>query len=124
MNVSGGGAVTVIVDVPNFASLSIVIATVPPPMAVTSPALLTVAIDTSWLRHVNGRPVSVAPFASFTVALSCTVAFTAKDALGGATVTVATGTRALLLRFPDPVTVEGPGPHAFPENVNVMTFFA
>src|SRR5207253_8810384 len=68
-----------------------VIVAVPAVTPVTRPLLLfTVAADASEL-HTTVRPVNGLPPASFSVAVSCTVAFVKMLAVAGATVTVATG---------------------------------
>src|SRR5207253_3402919 len=70
-----------------------VIVAVPAVTPVTRPLLLfTVAADASEL-HTTVRPVNGLPPASFSVAVSCTVAFVKMLAVAGATVTVATGDR-------------------------------
>ncbi len=65
-----------------------------PPAAtpVTRPLLLTVASEVLPEVHVITRPVSTFPFASFVVAVSCTVWPAVTLAVAGATVTEATGT--------------------------------
>ena len=65
--------VTVMDDVPLFPSLVAVIVADPGVTPETSPELLTVATDVLLLDQVTVRPESVAPFASFGVAMSCTV---------------------------------------------------
>ncbi len=72
-----GMVLTVTDDVPVFPSLVAVIVTGPPrALPVTSPAASTVAIVASLVCHVTARPVSGLPFASFGVAVNCTVPFT------------------------------------------------
>src|SRR5713101_2714521 len=88
----GGGVVTVIAAVPLWPSLVAVIVAVPTAAPVTSPLAVTVATDVLELAQVTVRPVSGAPFASFGVAVSCTVDPTSTVADAGATVTEATGT--------------------------------
>src|SRR5439155_20771822 len=65
-----------------------------PPVAtpVTSPLPLTLAIARLLDCHVIVRPVNGLPFASFGVAVSCTVPPTGTLAVAGVTVTDATGT--------------------------------
>jgi hypothetical protein len=63
---------------------------------VTKPLADTVATRVSELVHVTERPVSVAPVASFTVAVSCCVAPTVMVAGEAVTVTVAAGTGSTL----------------------------
>ena len=60
-------------DVPLFPSLVAVIVAEPGVTPETSPELLTVATDVLLLDQVTDRPDSAAPFASFGVAMSCTV---------------------------------------------------
>src|SRR5207237_655083 len=85
------GAATVIAAVPLCPSLVAVIVADPAATPVTSPLLLTVAAAVLLLCQVTVRPVSVLPFASLRVAVSCCVwpSFSVADA--GATVTEATG---------------------------------
>src|SRR6266542_2086277 len=64
----------------------------PATLAVTSPLALTVAMVVLSLDHVTTRPDSGFPFASFGVAVSCTVWPACTLAVAGATVTDATGT--------------------------------
>src|SRR5437763_999950 len=98
------GAVTVTSDVPFTPSLVAVIVAVPAVTPVTRPLLLfTVAADASEL-HTTVRPVNGLPPASFSVAVSCTVAFVKMLAVAGATVTVATGTGVAVVT----VIVEAP----------------
>src|SRR5437870_9878924 len=87
-----GTCTTVMADVPLCPSLVAVIVAVPATFPVTSPLELTVAIAVLPLTQLTVRPVSGLPFASFGVAVSCTVlpSFTQADA--GLTVTEATGT--------------------------------
>ena len=68
-----GGLVIVMVDVPLCPSLVAVIVAVPSPVPVTRPELFTVAAAGLLLAHVIARPPSVDPFASFGVAVSCSV---------------------------------------------------
>src|SRR2546426_424177 len=87
-----GTGVTVIVEVPLFPSLVAVIVADPGVTPETSPLLLTAATAVLELDHVTVRPESGAPFASFGVAVSCTVWPACTEAPGGVTSTVATGT--------------------------------
>ncbi len=83
---------TVSAALPLCPSLVAVIVAVPATLPVTSPAALTVATVVLLLAHVTVRPVSGVPFASFGVAVSCTVVPSFTDAVAGVTSTVATGT--------------------------------
>src|SRR5947208_8277156 len=87
-----GTCTTVMADVPLCPSLVAVMVAEPATFPVTSPLVLTVATAVLLLDHVIVRPDSGLPFASFGVAVSCTVlpSFTLADA--GVTVTDATGT--------------------------------
>src|SRR5205809_312061 len=96
-----GTGVTVMADAPLFPSLVAVIVAVPAVFPVTSPLALTVATAVLLLAQVTVRPLSGFPFASFGVAVSCTVWPTCTDAVAGLTVTAATGTVLT-------VTVAGP----------------
>src|SRR5574341_388967 len=69
----GGGAVTVIADVPLCPSLVAVIVAAPTAAPLTRPVPLTVAIALSLLPHVTTRPLNGFPLASFGVAVSCTL---------------------------------------------------
>ena len=71
--VATGGTVTVTVAVPLLPSLVAVIVTVPAATPLTSPVHETVATAVFELAHVTVRPVTGAPFASFGVAVNCTV---------------------------------------------------
>src|SRR5712691_10011603 len=86
------GGVTVIADMPLCPSLVAVIVADPAATPVTSPVPLTVAAEVLLLCHVTVRPTSGLPFASLGVAVSGTVLPTVTLAVGGATVTEATGT--------------------------------
>src|SRR5437667_688661 len=88
----GAGPVTVMADVPLCPSLVAVIVADPAATPDTSPLPLTVATDVLLLDHVTVRPVTGLPFASFGVAVSCTVWPTPTLAEAGLTVTAATGT--------------------------------
>src|SRR5205823_4863095 len=91
VTVATGALDTVTSDVPFTPSLVAAIVAVPAVTPVTRPLpLFTVAADALEL-HTTVRPVSVLPPASFSVAVSCTVAFVKMLAVAGATVTVATG---------------------------------
>src|SRR5207247_9023966 len=87
-----GGAVTVIAAVPLLPSLVAVIVAVPAATPVTRPLVFTVAAAGLLLAHAIVRPDNVLPFASFGVAVSCTVWPTATLAAAGLTATEATGT--------------------------------
>src|ERR1700694_134566 len=89
----GGGAVTVIAEVPFLPSLVAVMFAEPAATPVTSPLLFTVAAAALSLDHVTVRPESGAPFASSGVAVSCTVNPACTDVEGGLTITDATGTK-------------------------------
>ena len=84
--------VTLIVDVPLFPSLFAVIVAKPTATPVTRPLPLAVATAVVELVHVTVRPVRVLPLASFSVAVSGSVAFVKMVADVGVTVTEATGT--------------------------------
>src|SRR5260370_24255337 len=87
-----GMAVTVMADVPLLPSLVAVMVGGPPaPVPVTRPFASTVAMVVLLVCQVTVRPVSRLPFASFRVALNCTVPFTATLAVAGRTTTDATG---------------------------------
>jgi len=85
------GAVTVIADVPLFPSEVAVMVAEPAAHPVTSPVPFTGAIVLSPLDHVTTRPVSGLPFASFGVAVSCTVWPTCTLGDAGLTISDATG---------------------------------
>src|SRR3989441_4855524 len=87
----GLGAVRVIADAPLFPSEVAVMVAEPAARPVTSPVPLTRAIVLSPLDHVTTRPVSGLPFASFGVAVSCTVWPTCTLGDAGLTVSDATG---------------------------------
>src|SRR6266516_4470546 len=87
-----GTFVTVIAAVPLLPSLVAVIVAGPAALPVTTPLALTVASAVLLLAQVTVRPLSGFPFASFGVAVSCTVWPTCTDAVAGLTVTAATGT--------------------------------
>src|SRR6266480_2075608 len=73
VTVATGAAVTVMAAVPLCPSLVAVIVAPPATRAVTNPWPFTVATVVLLLAHVTVRPGSVFPFASFGVAVSCTV---------------------------------------------------
>jgi hypothetical protein len=89
-----GTGVTVIEEDPVFPSLVAFIVAEPTACAVTSPFASTDAIVGSVDNQDTPRPVSVAPLASFVVAVSCCVEPMVTLAEGGFTDTVATGTGA------------------------------
>jgi hypothetical protein len=94
ITVATGASVTVIEDVPVFASLVAVIVTGPPAAtAVTRPPASAVATVGLLEVHVTVRPVSTLPFASMSVAVSCCVGVIPSTRLAeeGVTVTVLTG---------------------------------
>src|ERR1051325_1183351 len=88
----GAAPVTVMADVPLCPSLVAVIVADPAAIPDTSPLPLTVATDVLLVDHVTVRPVSGLPFASFGVAVSCTVWPTPPLAAAGRTAPDATGT--------------------------------
>src|SRR5207249_985240 len=85
-------AVTVTAAVPLTVSEVAVIVAVPAVTPLTSPLPVTVAAAVLLDAHVTVRPVSVLPFASLRVAVSCTVWPAGSDAEAGVTATAATGT--------------------------------
>src|SRR5204862_6241085 len=85
------GVVTVTADVPVLPSDVAVMVAEPAVTPLTSPLPFTVATDVLLLDQVTTRPVSGLPFASFGVAVSCTVCPATTLAGDGLTVTVATG---------------------------------
>lgn len=87
-----GTTVTESVAAPDFPSLFAVIVVVPTAMAVAKPEPFTVATAGLLEVHVMVRPTSVFPCASLAVAVNCLVSVTTAVAVGGATVTDATGT--------------------------------
>src|SRR3989441_1042338 len=110
-----GVRVTVIADVPLFPSAAAVIATGPPaPFPVTRPFASTVATVASAVCQLTTRPVSGLPFASFGVAVSCSVASTTILPVGGVTSTDATGMGVTVTAdaplFPSLVAVMVTGP--------------
>src|SRR2546426_6745636 len=89
-----GAGVTVTLDVPLFPSLVAVMMTGPPTLfPVTRPFASTVARVGSLVPQVTVRPVRELPFASVSVAVSCTVAPTATLAGDGETAREAEGAR-------------------------------
>jgi hypothetical protein len=91
-----GTAVTVRDDDPDFPSLVAVIVAEPAATPVTSPALETVATAVLLDPHVTTRSVTTVPFKSLTVAESCVVRPETTLAVAGETVTVPTGTGAIV----------------------------
>jgi hypothetical protein len=88
---AGGGAVTVIPDVPLRPSLVAVIVAEPTDTPLTNPLEDTVATPALEVDHVMVRPVNTFPLASRNVACNCVVWPACTLADPGATVTVATG---------------------------------
>src|SRR5437764_12442102 len=86
------GVVTVTADVPVLPSDVAVMVAEPAATPVTSPLPFTVATAVLLLDQVTTRPDNGLPFASFGVAVSCTVRPIVTLAVGGVTVTLATGT--------------------------------
>ena len=86
------GVVTVTADVPLLPSDVAVMVAEPAATPVTSPLPFTVATAVLLLDQVTTRPDNGLPFASFGVAVSCTVSPTVTLAGEGVTVTLATGT--------------------------------
>src|SRR5436190_860347 len=89
---AAGTCTTVMADVPLCPSLVAVMVAEPATFPVTSPLGLTVATAVLLLDHAIVRPDSGFPFASFGVAVSCTVLPSFTLAGDGLTVTEATGT--------------------------------
>src|SRR5437667_3882300 len=85
------GGVTVMAEVPLWPSLVAVMVADPAATPVTSPLPLTVAAAVLPLCHVTVRPTSGLPFASFGVAVSCTLLPAGTVVDDGVTVTEATG---------------------------------
>src|SRR5438445_9945236 len=86
------GVVTVTADVPLLPSDVAVMVAEPAATPVTSPLPFTVATAVLLLAQVTTRPDNGLPFASFGVAVSCTVPPCCTLAVGGVTATEATGT--------------------------------
>src|SRR5712691_5880162 len=86
-----GAGVTVTLDVPLFPSLVAVMTGPPTLFPVTRPFASTVARVASLVPQVTVRPVRELPFASVSVAVSCSVVPTATLAGDGVTLTDATG---------------------------------
>src|SRR5205823_2069131 len=86
------GAVTVIAAVAFCPSLVAVIVAIPTTIPVTRPVAFTLATLAALLAHVTVRPVRGLPFASFGVAVSCTVCPAWTVAVAGLIVTAATAT--------------------------------
>jgi len=124
-----GIAATVTADVPDFPSLVAVIVTEPTATPVTTPVADTVASAVLLDAHVTVRPVSTAPFASFTVAVKFVVWPTMTDVAAGETVTLPTGAGATVTEavpvFPSLVAVivvrPRPVPVTTPELLTVAT---
>jgi len=91
-----GTAVTVMAEVPLFPSDVAVMVAEPAAAPVTRPLLVTLAMLVLLLDQDTARPDSGVPFASFGVAVSCTVPPTGRLAVAGVTSTVATGTGGTL----------------------------
>src|SRR5437660_8092405 len=91
-----GTGVTVRADVPLWPSLVASIVAEPAAIPLTSPLPFTVATAVLLLDQTTTRPVSGVPFASFGVAVSCTVCPAWTLAGDGVTVTDATGTGGVL----------------------------
>src|SRR5436190_24216450 len=88
------GGTTVRAALPVCPSLVAVMVAVPAATPVTSPLALTFATAAFERAHVTVRPASALPFASFGVAVNCSVPPTGTLADAGLTVTDATGTGA------------------------------
>jgi len=99
-----GTGTTLIDEDPGTPSLLAVIVARPTAWAVTSPFASTDAIALSLEDHTTARPVRVVPVPSFVVAVSCWVAPTMTLAVGGLTVTDATGT-GVTVRSAEPLLV-------------------
>jgi hypothetical protein len=92
-----GASVTVIVELPTFASTVPEMVAEPAPTAVTSPPVPIVATPVFELLHAMVLPVTTAPRSSRTVALSWTVCPTCVSvAVPGVTSTEATGRGAMV----------------------------
>src|SRR5437773_820937 len=90
--VATGALLTVMLALPLWPSLVAVMVAEPVATAVTSPLELTVATAPFELVHATLRPVSGVPFASFGIAVSCTVPPVGRLVAAGVTATDATGT--------------------------------
>jgi hypothetical protein len=114
----GGGAATVTLAVPLLVSLVAVIVADPAATPFTSPLPFTVATAGAVLDHVTTRPASGFPFASFGVAVNCSVCPTLTLPVVGLTVTDATGTTVTVIddppACPSLVAVIVAGPAATP----------
>src|SRR2546422_88740 len=114
----GGSPCTVTVALPLCPSLVAVIVAEPAAAPVTTPLELTVATEVLLLDQDTARPDSGVPFASFGVAVSCTVPPTKTDAVAGLTLTDATATLATVMLalplFPSLVAVITAEPTAPP----------
>jgi len=86
----GSAATTEILDVPTPVPADAVIETLPTLRAVTSPAVLTVAMVVSLLAHVGVTPVTMMPDVSDAEAAIVTVSPTSSDKVVGLTETLAT----------------------------------
>src|SRR2546426_601136 len=112
-----GASVTVTAAVPLFPS-TVALMAIGPPAAfpVTTPVPSTLAMVSSAVCQVTTRPVSGLPFASFGVAVSCSVASTTILPVGGVTSTDATGMGVTVTAdaplFPSLVAVMVIGPPA------------
>src|SRR6266699_2098978 len=95
-----GTGFTTIAALALFPSLVAVILAEPTPAAVTSPLPFTVATPGASLDQVIVRPESGFPLASSSVAVSCCVAPAYIDAVGGLTLTEATGTGFTVIAAP------------------------
>jgi len=120
---TGGTAVTVMLDVPDFPELVAVIVAEPAATPVTTPLEFTVAAVALLVDHITVCPVITLPFWSLTVATSVVVEPATTDADVGATVTVVTtgaggGTAVTVMLdvpvFPELVAVMVAGPAATP----------
>jgi hypothetical protein len=120
--ITGVAAVTVTIELPLLPSLVAVKVALPAATPVAVRTFETKAPDATFRFedvHVNTRPVSTFPFASFAVAVRTVVAPTATEVVAGATVTVATGNGAVTVMtdvpvFPSLVAVIVAGPAAIP----------
>src|SRR5258708_13511229 len=99
---------TVMGEVPLCPSLVAVIVADPATTPVTKPVPFTVAAELLLLDQVIDRPVRTLPFASFNVAVSCSVWPSFTVAAAGVSVTVATGAGGGLPVFAKLQTVWAP----------------